>query len=161
MTLLSKRLRTACTALLVVAVVQSAAFPQTSSMGWSAIQQTVTPGARITVDVDGGRSIEGGFAGVSESTLTITRGSGNVDVDRKQIARVYRHVPRSKKKGTLVGLAVGAVIGTAIGVGLVASSGDFKDEVAPVVGGIGAGLGALIGRATTRGTERVQVYSRN
>ena len=88
-------------------------------------------------------SVKGRLNSVSDTTLTLTRGKSQIDVNRADAFRIYRIIPRSAKKATLVGTGIGAAIGAGIGAGI---SG-IDDEGWPIVllGGFGAGLGAITG----------------
>src|SRR4051794_33869708 len=107
-------------ATLLLLLADHTAYAQSATSAWSAIQEVVMPGTKLSIDLNRGRLIEGRFVGISEAKLTVSSGRQTVDVERTEVARVYRHVPRSKKKDILIGAAVAGALGAAIGTGLVA-----------------------------------------
>jgi len=109
---------------------------------WTNIKN-IPPGDELSVVLRNRESVKGRLNSVSDTTLILTRGKSQLDVNRSDAFRIYRIIPRSAKKATLVGTGIGAAIGSGIGAGIAG----IDDEGWPIVllGGFGAGLGAITG----------------
>ena len=75
----------------------------------------VQPGSGIAVKMKDGETFKGNFIGVSETSVSLTRNSKTVDLEKDKIAIVWS-VKRSFKKPVLIGTAIGAGAGVGIGV---------------------------------------------
>ena len=123
------------------------AMAQQVSSDWSTVT-AISSGGKISLELKDGKTMKGRLRSVSDSMLTIDRGSKITDVSRDSIARVYRMegaAGKSVGKAALIGAAIGG--GAGVGVGI--ASGGYEDisrgEVAAVLGAVGAGIGAGIG----------------
>ena len=123
------------------------AMAQQVPSDWSRVTAT-SSGEKISVELKDGKKMKGRLRSVSDSMLTLDRGSKTTDVSRDSIARVYR-MEGAAGKSVGKAAAIGAVIGGGTGVGVGIASGGYEDksrgEIAPVLGAVGAGLGAGIG----------------
>lgn len=139
------------------------ALAQQISSDWSTVT-ALSSGEKISVELKDGKKMKGTLGAVSDSVLTLDRGSKTTDVSRDSIARVYR---REGAAGKSVGkaAAIGAAIGGGTGVGVGIASGGYEDisrgEVAAILGavgaGIGAGIGAIVGGLGSK-EKRVLIY---
>ena len=116
------------------------------------------PGQRIGVIQSDGNRIEGAFAAVSDSTLSI-RTDQVIAVPKDSVVWVYR---RSRVSRGLRA-AIGAGIGVALGVALNGTIGQYlrneAHDTSPAVW-IGAGAAAGAGIAAATGGGNRTVYSR-
>lgn len=123
------------------------AMAQQVSSDWSAVT-AISSGEKISVELKDGKKMKGRLRSVSDSILTLDRGSKTTDVSRDSIARVYR-MAGAAGKSVGKAAAIGAAIGGGAGVGLGISAGGYEDlsrgELAGILGAVGAGLGAGIG----------------
>ncbi len=161
--------KTMTLAIIVVALMmnltQAVAQQPGASRDWSAVT-AISPGEKLSIELTNGKKVKGRLRSVSDSMITLERGSKNGDVSRDSIARVYRMVG-SAGKSVGKAAAIGAGIGGGVGVGLGIASGGYEDlgrgEVAAIAGGvgavIGAGIGAIIGGLGSK-EKRVLVYER-
>ncbi len=117
------------------------------SSEWSAVT-AISPGEKLSIELKDGKKLKGKLRTVTDSMVTLERGSKMTDASRDSISRVYR-MAGSAGKSVGKAAAIGAGIGGGIGVGLGIASGGYEDigrgEIAAVLGGVGAALGAGIG----------------
>jgi hypothetical protein len=100
---------------------------------------------RLQVRTKDGKKQEGRLTGVSDTALTLTLKTGAADIDRSNIAKVYRLTAKNVGKKTGKSAAIGAGVGFGVGLGLGLWMGAYEDiETAGAVGILG-GIGALIG----------------
>ena len=129
---------------------------------WS-ILKAVPPGDELVVKLKDGRTVKGRLRAVSDIHLTLSRGRKSFDIDRQDARQVYRIVPKSAARSTLIGAGAGAAIGTA-GIAVAAAadeSGGDDGEVAAAILGVailGAGIGALVGLAFGSRQKKVLIY---
>lgn len=126
---------------------------------WSAISGQAPPGTEIRVDLARKRTIKGTLEEVTDTSLTILRRGKTVVIERSDVARAYRLVPRSRAKSVLVATAIGAGIGLAFGAGMV-KKGDLVGEFPIFTGAVGAGVGAFSNYAFGRKKNEVLIYSK-
>ncbi len=148
-------LRSACLLLLCPLLIeaQGDALPT----DWRAVK-AIPPDSRIEATLHGGKKLKGRFAAASDDTLTLSRGGRTVDLDRRDISRLFQRVPASKVRRLALGAAIGGGIGLGVG-GYAYSRGDFIKAVIPGMGLIGAGTGAVIGLAASLRHRSVLVYA--
>jgi small nuclear ribonucleoprotein (snRNP)-like protein len=130
---------------------------------WSRVT-AVASGAKLSVKLKTGKTLNGTVRSVSETGLSLTVKNSAVDIKREEVATIHEVVKKSSaKKSTLIGTAVGAGAGAAAG-GIADASDDsgFEkiDHVATAALAIaGAGAGALVGYLVGRGgSKRVLLY---
>jgi len=127
---------------------------------WEGLK-VIPPGDELVVDLRNGKSVKGRISSTTDTTLTLIRGKNTTDFDRPDILRVYRLIPRSTKRATLIGLGIGLGAGAVAG-GIYGSSGDnsLADEGLPilVLGGMAGGVGALIGFLSSSHKRKVLIY---
>ena len=128
-----------------------------STSDWGSLR-TVAIDSKLSVKLKTGKTVEGKFKSVSDTSLTLTSKNAPVELKRDDISTVHQHLKKSATKSTLIGMGVGAGAGAAIG-GIVSASDDsgFEkiDHVATAglaVGGAVAGpvAGYFIGRGSTK-----------
>lgn len=137
-----------------------------ASTDWSAVM-AISPGEKVSIELKDGKKVKGRLRTVSDSTVTLDRGSKTSDHSRDTIARVYRMVG-SAGKSVGKAAAIGAAIGGGAGVGVGIASGGYEDlgrgEIAGILGavgaGIGAGIGAIVGGLGSK-EKKVLVYQSN
>ena len=135
---------------------------QTATNDWSRLN-AVPAGSALSVKLKSGKTINGTFSRVSDTTLSLTVKNAAQDLRREDVASVHQLTKKSAGKETLIGAGVGAGVGAALGaVGDTANEHSILDTdgLATAVGailgaGIGAGTGFLIGRS---GRKRMLVY---
>ena len=129
---------------------------------WSIIS-TVPAGDELVVKTKSGRTTKGRLKGVSDVLLTLNRSNRDFDIQRSEVQQIYRVVPKSAAKSTLIGAAVGAGIGgTGVAVaGAADDAGGTNGELAVAIIGvslIGAGVGALVGLVFGSRQKKVLIY---
>ncbi len=128
---------------------------------WQALPNVLPAGTRIRVDLPRKRVIEGTFAGVSATGISLIQRSGGVTIDRPDAVRIYRLQPGTRRLSPLIGAVIGAGAGT--GAGMAVFLGNHRDrnpKAAAWFGIFGTGIGALIGHATRHRTDLIEVYSK-
>lgn len=123
---------------------------------WSAVQ-AVSIGEEMLIEMKNGERLKGRLSGVSDTTLTLSRKNGSTELDRTNIAEVYRVMGKAAKaKYALIGAGVGAAVGVLAG--KAKNSPPIDDgEIYLMIGAtVGTGLGALVG-AALGGTRRKRV----
>ncbi|MFN7920297.1 MAG: hypothetical protein U0Q16_09380 [Bryobacteraceae bacterium] len=130
-----------------------------ASAQWSAIQEQVSQGDEIRVDSGRKRSIKGRLDSVSDTKLTVVHRGKAMEIERSQVARVYRFVSHARGKNIAVATAIGAGVGLLFGA-WVYSKGDIVKGFVPFSGAVGAGVGALSNYAFGRKRNEVLVYSK-
>lgn len=126
---------------------------------WSAISDQVPCGAEIRVDLARKRTIKGTLEEVTDTGLTILRRGKPEVIERSDVARAYRLVPRSRAKSVLIATAIGAGAGLAIGAGMV-KRGDLVGEFPIFTSAVGAGVGALSNYAFGKKKNEELIYSK-
>jgi hypothetical protein len=139
-----------------------AQVPESTVGTWAGVK-TVPVGDELEVKLKEGRTVKGRLTSSSDTTLTVTRKGKSVQIDRADVFRVYRVIPKSSAKATLIGAGVGAAVGlAAIGAAAAADdTGGSEGELAAAavgIGIVGAGIGALVGLAFGKRTRRVLIY---
>lgn len=145
-----------------------AAIAQTitaSDEKWRQVQ-SVPARDKLVVHLKGGNKIEGRLLGVSDAVLTIDRKGQATDLNRQDIDKVYRLIPKSVGKSIGKSALIGAGIGFGAGAGVGLAAGSYEDietgELVAVLGGIsaaiGAGIGALVGAIAGSGNKKALIY---
>jgi hypothetical protein len=115
---------------------------------WADVQATST-GNKLSLRLKDGKKMEGRLVNISDTALTIDRGSKSTDVTRDSIEKVYRIEPKSRGKSIAKGALIGAGIGFGAGAGVGIAAGNYEDletaELVGILGGIGAAIGAGLG----------------
>jgi hypothetical protein len=114
---------------------------------WNAVL-ALKRGASLRVDLKDGTSMNGKFDAPSADKLQLLRDKAAIDVDRKDVSKVYRtqgSIGKSMAFGTLIGAGSGAICGLATD-----GEGWFTRGEAAAIGAIagsaiGAGVGLLVG----------------
>lgn len=148
---------------LLVSVTPALAQQAGVSSDWATVQ-AMAPGEKVSIETKDGKKMKGRLRSVSDTMVTLDRGSKTSDLSRDSISRVYRMVG-SAGKSVGKAAAIGAAIGGGAGVGLGIASGGYEDlskgEIAGILGlvgaGIGAGIGAIVGGLGSKETK-VLVY---
>ena len=129
---------------------------------WSLVK-TVPPGDELVVELKNGQTIKGRLKVISDIHITLARGQKSFDIDREDVRRIHRIVPKSAAKPALIGAGTGAAIGAggiAIAVAADESGGDDGEAAAAILGValLGAGIGALVGLAFGSRQKKVLIY---
>lgn len=128
---------------------------------WDGLK-SVPPGDELVVVLRNGQTIKGRLSSSSDTVLTLTRGKKTTDLNRGEVLKVYRSIPRSAKRSTMIGLAVGAGIGAGSGAAWEAGINDPNENYAtPVLALLGAGIGALAGYLVGSRKHRALIYETN
>lgn len=136
------------------------------STDWSTVM-AISAGEKVSIETKDGKKMKGRIRSVSDTMVTLDRGSKTSDLTRDSISKVYR---MEGSTGKSVGKAalIGAAIGGGAGIGLGVASGGYEDisrgEIAGILGAvgaaIGAGIGAIVGGLGSK-EKRVLVYQSN
>jgi uncharacterized membrane protein len=98
---------------------------------------------------------------VSDTILSLEQGNKTTDVNRGDALKVYRVMPKSAKRATMIGLGIGVGVGGLAG-GIAAASGTGESGEygwgVLIVGVIGAGVGALTGYISGSRKQRTLIY---
>lgn len=151
---------------LLMNVAPAIAQQPSASSDWSAVT-AISAGEKVSVELKDGKKMKGRLRTVSDSMMTLDRGSKTSDISRDSVSRVYRMVG-SAGQSVAKAAAIGAGIGGGIGVGVGIASGGYEDlsrgEIAGILGavgaGIGAGIGAVVGGLGSK-EKKVLVYQSN
>jgi hypothetical protein len=134
---------------------------QSSTTDWSRLNSLESEN-KIVVKLKNGKSLNGRFNSVSDSSLSLTVKSSGQELKREDILTVHRVTKRSATKGTLIGAGVGGGAGAITGAALGDNSDGFDklDQAATAAltilgAGVGAITGYLIGRS---GGKRELIY---
>jgi hypothetical protein len=119
---------------------------------WAAILALKT-GASLRVDLKNGTILNGKFDRQSGDSLQLLRNNAAIDIDRRDVSKVYRNqgsIGKSTAFGALIGAGSGAALGLAVAKdnddGWFAFSKSETTAVGLLVGTvIGTGAGLLIG----------------
>ena len=154
-----------CSLLLISSVNPSLLLAQGVSAAlvgtWEDVQK-IPPGDELEVKLKSDRTISGRLTTASDSKLALSRKGQVTEVDRAEVARIKRVVPKSAARSTLIGAGVGA--GTMAGLSAIAIASEGDDvggETAAIVFGlslVGAGIGALVGGAFGLRKKKALVY---
>lgn len=131
---------------------------------WESVK-ALAPGEKLSVRLKDGKKVEATVRSVSDTILTLDRGTTTSDLKRETISKVYRIVRQSTGKSMGKSTAIGAGIGFGVGAGVGIAAGSYEDlETAGLVGllgglgaAIGAGIGALVGAVHVK-PGRVLIY---
>ena len=129
---------------------------------WS-IVKTIPAGDELVVKLKNSRTRKGRLRIVSDTVLTLNGSKRNFDIERDEVQQIYRVVPKSAAKPTLMGAGIGAAIaGTGIAIAAAADdTGGTDGELAAAFIGIsllGAGAGALVGLIFGSRQKKVLIY---
>lgn len=121
-------------------------------------------GEKLEVKLKTGKTEKGTLTNVADTGISLSRGSGTIDIDRDNVRRVHQVVGKSSRKPVIVGAVVGASIVT-LGLGLLSGSkgrgfASFENGGIVVAGLIaaGAGTGALVGNLFRKRKTLVLIY---
>jgi hypothetical protein len=140
-----------------------AAMAQDQTNNWSRLT-AVASGAKLSVKLKNGKTVNGTFNNASDATLSVTAKNSPMEIKRDDVATVYEVIKKSSAtKGTLIGMGVGAGAGAAAGGIASAKDDDGFDKIDHVAtAGLavaGAGVGALVGYLVGRGgSKRALLY---
>ncbi len=135
---------------------------QTAPTDWSRLNG-LNSGTKLSVKLKDGKKVDGNFASVSATTLSLTVKNARKEVRREDVASVSEVVKKSATKATLIGMGIGAGAGAALGIaGDVNENDTFFETRDSVVAGVvvlAAGIGALTGYLIGRsGKKQVLLY---
>ena len=133
---------------------------QTAPTDWSRLN-SLNSGTKLSVKLKDGKKIDGNFATVSDTALSLTVKNARQEIRREDVASVSEISGKSAVPATLIGMGIGA--GAGAGLGVAADANDNPLEVPnSVTGGLavlGAGIGALTGFLVGRSRKkRVLLY---
>jgi small nuclear ribonucleoprotein (snRNP)-like protein len=134
------------------------------SRQWAAVR-ALPSGDKVSVRLKDGKKVEGTLRSVSDTMLTVDRGSSSTDLHRDSIAKVYQVIQKSRGKSVAKGALIGAGIGFGAGAGVAFAAGNYEDletaELVGILGGLGAAIGAGLGALFSsfgKKQEQVLVY---
>ena len=132
---------------------------QSTMSDWSKLSSVET-GAKLAVKLKNGKTVDGRFNSISDSSLTLKVKGSNQELKRDDIQTIHLVTRKSATKATLIGAGVGAGAGALVGAAGSDSEFDKLDQA--VTAGltiIGAGVGALGGYLIGRtGRKRELIY---
>jgi hypothetical protein len=143
------RVRFLCVTLVAIALLANSVtlFAQSNPTDAWLLVQALPARARVVVRDKAGKTTKGQVTAVTADAITVSQRSGNVVIDKQQVARL--HVDeQSLARSTLIGAGVGAGTGATVGGIILASAGTEDFDVPLFLGffaGIGAGAGAVGG----------------
>jgi len=128
-------------AAIIVAGAPPAALAQ---QGWEAVK-ALPRGGKLIVETKDKTRLKGRFDSASDTTLKLSSASQTSDLDRQNVARIYRVGRKSPAVPVLAGVAMGAIPGAILGKVIAPEIGKANAAVgAAFVTGIGAGVGLLV-----------------
>jgi hypothetical protein len=123
--------------------------------------KAIPPGDEVALRLRNGRTLKGKLINVSDTVMSLSHRNITTDVTRADTLRVYRVIPKSAKRATMMGLGIGAGVGGLAG-GLAAANGPGEPGEygwgVLIVGVIGAGVGALTGYLFGSRKQRELIY---
>lgn len=126
--------------------------------GWNVVQ-AIPVGEQLLVELKDGKQNKGKLSAVSETELTLLKGSQSTTLNQTNIRRVFRLVGKTRGRSTLKGAGIGAATGAGIGLVIyLPARDDLAGSIVPGFGAIGAGIGAAIGAIGGSGQKKVLVY---
>ena len=135
----------------------SAQSIQSNLAEWNNVK-SVPPGDEIIVTLRNTQSIKGRLNVVSDALITLTKKKEQMNINRDEIVRVHRVLPKSAKGATLLGTGIGAIVGAGIGAGIGNDGYDDEGWAIAFLAGVGAGFGAIAGFLIGSGKLKVLVY---
>jgi hypothetical protein len=124
---------------------------------WSSLRNLAID-TKLSVKLKTGKTVEGKFKSVSDTSLTLSSKNAPVELKRDEISTVYQVVKKSATKATLIGMGVGAGAGAGIGAAASASDDSNFDKIDTVaIAGltvVGAVAGAVTGYFIGRGSSK-------
>jgi hypothetical protein len=133
---------------------------QTAPTDWSRLN-ALTSEAKLSVKLKDGKKVEGHFAAVSDTALSLTVKNARKEVRREDVATIHEVSGKSAATAALIGMGVGAGTGAVLGVAADSDDDPFELHngitagLAVVGAGVGALAGFLVGKATKK---RMLVY---
>ena len=139
----------------VLLIMPGELLPQARTQNDWLILQRLTHGAKLHVNLKRGGSVNGRFVSSTDTTLTLSVGSGTRDVNQIDVNAVFvelgKSVGKTTLKGTAIGAGTGAIVGATLGEDCTHSSGICLNRgTLAVIGAVvfaipGAIIGLLIG----------------
>ena len=127
---------------------------------WAGVEK-VPPGDKLLVKLKDGKKVKGRLVSVSDTGLSLSRRNKTMDVDRERVQQIFRLMPKSAEKATLIGAGVGLAIAT----GLIANECNSTFNKGRcwglgmlIYGGPTVAAGAFVGWRVGHGKERVLIY---
>ena len=124
---------------------------------WAGVR-LVPPGDELVVSLKDGRTVSGRLVSSSDNALVISRKDKTATLDRDNVQKVYRKVPKSGLTRTQIGTLSGLGAGAAIGAGLSSNDDVEAAWTVPIFALIGAGIGALVGAVSGSNRVKVLIY---
>ncbi len=128
-----------------------------AAMLWDGVR-LVPPGDELVVNLKDGRTLNGRIVSSSDNALIISRKDKTTALDRANVQKVYRKVPKSGLTRTQIGTLGGLAGGVAVGAGLSSSDDVEAGWVIPIFALIGAGIGAIVGAISGSNRIKVLIY---
>ena len=132
--------RTVAIVLILVGLLSVSAQAQVIPGRWEKIE-ALGVGPPIIVDLKSGDRLEGKFAALFPSELSLRNGSAQAAIPRADIRRITTREPDPLTNGILIGAGIGGGIAGAIG----PLSNDWHPGSRVLMALMGAGIGAAIG----------------
>lgn len=125
---------------------------------WSNVS-LVPPGDEMVVKLKDGKTVKGRLAGSNDTSLTLSQKNKLVEMERRQIAKVFRTVQKHGQSNTSIGAGIGAAAGLAVGIATTTSGEESHGATAVVVVALlFAGIGALVGALFDLAPPKVLIY---
>lgn len=129
----------------------------TDKSNWDTLK-VVPPGDEVVVKTRNGKTIKGRLSNSGDGAITLSRDKKTEDIKREDVLSVYRVIPKSAKRASLIGLAIGGGAG-AISGGVATRGGESGEHYAVLItAGLGAGIGAVTGYLLGSRNQRVLIY---
>ena len=109
----------------VLLILPGELLPQARRQNDWLLLQRLTHGAKLHVDLKRGGGVSGRFVSSTDTTLTLSVGSGTRDLNQIDVKAVFVQLGKSVGKTTLKGAAIGAGTGAIVG----ATLGDDCDHL--------------------------------
>ena len=145
--------RTVAIVLILVGLLSVPAQAQVIPGRWEKIE-ALGVGPPIIVDLKSGDRLEGKFAALSPSELSLRNGSAQAAIPRADIRRITTREPDPLTNGILIGAGIGGGIAGAIG----PLSNDWHPGSRVLMALMGAGIGAAIGVVATLSRRRTSCF---
>jgi hypothetical protein len=102
----------------VLLIFPAEGMPQTRPVHDWAVFQTLTPGAKLRIELKGSKPIKGRLVAASDTSISMSTGSQTRTIRQSDVTKAYLLSDKSTAATTLKGTAIGAGAGAAVGAAL-------------------------------------------
>ncbi len=143
--------------LVVISTLSAGLLAAGDASDWSRLAR-IKPGENIQVVQTNKISLEGEFAGFSDTAIALRTAGGEVSIEKERIVRVSTKPRGRRGRNALIGAGIaGAIAGTLAGVSASRGLDDYGAGMAVASTAVYSGIGALIGAVIPPGATVYRV----